>query len=91
MTKTDKYRLVNYFDTYYIEGEGWEVNNLCYEDVLIELESRSDNEIIVKLIKAGFLLPTVKPEQFDIWNDYEMIEISIKDSGEPICRLELIR
>lgn len=91
MSKTDKYRLVNYFDTYYTEEEGWQVNNQCYEDILIELESGSDNEIIVKLIKCGFLLPTVKPKQFDIWNDYEMIEISVKESGEPICRLELIR
>lgn len=91
MTKTDKYRLVNYFDVYYTEEDGWEVNNLCYEDILIELESGSDSEIITKLIKAGFLLPTVKPEQFYVWNDYEMIEISVKESGEPICRLELIR
>ena len=87
----DKYRLVNYFDVWGNEEDGYEVNNLCYEEDIIELEVGDHDEIIRKLKDCGFLVPGTKEEQLDIWNDYEMIELYEAARNYPLCRLELIQ
>ena len=86
----DTYRVVNYFDVWYNDEEGYQVNNLCEEGTIELKDYTSTNEIIVKLQQIGFLNPSVTSRDIDVWNDYEFIELYVKETGEPIGRLELI-
>lgn len=87
----DKYNLINYFDVWGNQKDGYEVNNLCNEGT-IELEDyTSDKEIVEKLKEFGFFADHVRTNMINIWNDYEMIEIYERKTGKPICRLELVR
>jgi hypothetical protein len=71
-----KYRLVNYFDVWGNDKDGYEVNNLC-EEGFIEVDENAKNEDLVKALKEfGFLASHVRMNMLDIWNDYEFIEFS---------------
>jgi hypothetical protein len=86
-----KYELVNYFDVWGNEKNGYEVNNLCKEGQL-ELPENATNKDIIHAIKAfGFFKKHVRTNMLDISNDWEMIEIDQRRNGMPICRLEIIR
>jgi hypothetical protein len=88
----DTYKLVNYFDVWRDEEDGWQVNNLCHEEGEIVLNNyTSDNEIVVKLIDFGFLKTGTSPKDIVIWNEYEMIKLFDASNDLPLCRLELIR
>lgn len=85
------YKLVNYFDVWGNENDGWEVNNLCTEGKY-EVKSFTDEALLELLIKdANFLLPHITLEDviFD-QSSFEMIEFSRVDNGKPLGRLEKI-
>lgn len=91
MAKKEKFRLVNYFDVWGNEEDGWEVNNLCTEGTY-ESEGNTDEAYLHMLIhEANFLLDTVTLDDIEFSQDsFEMIEFSRKDNGKPLGRLELV-
>ena len=83
------YKLINYFDVWGNEEDGFEVNNCCAEfDDLIIAESAIDNDIIDYLYNIGFLnnndYTKFTVESFDA----DFIEIFASENMYPICRLE---
>ena len=88
-----EYKLIDYYDVWGNEDNGWEVNNLCdvtetYGTITIS-DDACDEEIIDFLIQINYLAPEVK-KNFEVSGDDMMIEISL-DNGYPLCRLEKIR
>ena len=83
------YSLINYFDVWGNEEDGFEVNNCCveFDDLCITPEA-SDNDIIDYLYNLGFLnnndYTKFTVESFDA----DFIEIFASDDMYPICRLE---
>jgi hypothetical protein len=86
-----KVKLINYFDVWGNEEEGFEVNNLC-EECQFTLPNEFTNEELLESLKdVGFILPEVKMEQirFDDMFDYGK-EFYQADNGYPIGRIEYI-
>lgn len=87
------YRLINYFDVWGNEKDGFEVNNLCVEKESIDIkDDASDKEILQVLVDEGFLVTSDRRKVCLV--DYgmgDMIEICAKKSMYPLGRLELIQ
>lgn len=85
-----KLRLVNYFDVWGNQKEGYEVNNLCTEwddGHAVDLEDRT----LLNLLKSsGFLKNTVRINQVDFADYYPFIEIYQRRDGRPLGRLEVL-
>jgi hypothetical protein len=87
-----KYTLINYFDVWGNEGDGFEVNNLCKEGEIELTESPDDQEILTALIDFGFIREDVTLEQIDIAAyDLDFIEFFQASNQYPIGRLEVVR
>ena len=84
------FTLVNYFDVWGNEDDGWEVNNLCNERENLRLSNNATQADVLALLKGvGFIQESVTLEEitFSIW-DRDMIELEQASDGRPICRLE---
>ena len=53
-----RYELVNYFDVWGNEEEGYEVNDSCIEDNLEIADDMSDSDIVDLLCELGYLTTT---------------------------------
>ena len=86
-----KYNLINYFDVWGNEEEGYEVNNLCIEerDIVIT-DDATDKDILEFLVTVGFL--NTSDENKVYLQDYGdgMIEIYQKEHNYPLGRLEAV-
>lgn len=85
-----KYVVIDYFDVWFNDEEGYFVNDLARTNIEIEIADDDTHEnIISKLISAGYLaeesINCIEIEWYD-----EMCELFDKDTYEPICRLEKI-
>ena len=87
---TRKYRLVNYFDVWGNEKDGYEVNNLCTEadDLWIDDDSTT-KEIANFLVSIGFL-NTNDMRRLYFEDDGTYIEIYQRKGMYPLGRLEEI-
>lgn len=87
---TRKYRLVNYFDVWGNEKDGYEVNNLCTEadDLWIDDDSTL-KEIAKFLVQIGFLV-TSDMRKLYFEDDGTYIEIYQRKGMYPLGRLEEI-
>lgn len=85
------YTLIDYFDVWGNAEEGWEVNNLQSITQIEVSEDATDLEIIKKLIDIDYLQDSAR-ELVEISNqgDEHFLEFFEKESGRPLCRLELI-
>ena len=85
----NKYQLVNYFDVLGNESEGWEVNNLCKEDIFIEVnDTDTDKDIIQKIIDEGFFIPAAI-DKINVMNyGPDFYELEDKTNDYPYGRLE---
>lgn len=89
--KVNHYKLIDYFDVWGNEEDGWEVNDLTTaEDDIVIAEDSTDEEIIDLLIRIGYLTPEVKELAYLESYDNEMIEIVARENDYPIGRLEMI-
>jgi hypothetical protein len=86
------YQLVDYFDVWGNEEDGYEVNNLSRLDIYIYITDEATKEDIIKeLIVCDYLKPNASLENIEVeWNDEFFIELFQKDNMYPICRLELV-
>jgi len=86
-----KYRLVNYFDVWGNEKDGYEVNNSSIEfDDLIILDNAKEKEILNYLVSIGFLT-TSDRRKVRIVDNGDFLEIEAVKNNYPIGRLELIQ
>ena len=83
------YDLINYFDVWGNEEDGWDVNDVSIDETDIYIDDdASDEEIVDYLIdKVGFLSPSARGK-VEVWSDGGMIEFSVAETGEPLGRLE---
>lgn len=83
--------LIDYFDVWGNEEDGFEVNNLArYDERPVGINDPEDEvDILISLVSYGYLKPeAVKLLEVDFsMNDF-CLEINIRETGEPVCRLE---
>lgn len=86
------YRLIDYFDVWHNEEEGYFVNDQCIVEEGIVIAEDATNEDIFNYLKntIGYLGPETKFENFNFDGDDFFIELSTELNGEwyPICRLQ---
>lgn len=85
----EKYRLVNYFDVWGNEEDGWEVNNLCNEGE-IEVDDTSSKGLLEAVKDFGFFNENATMDTVEVYNDYDFVEFFEKSNNKPLARLELI-
>lgn len=86
----NKYRLINYFDVWGNEKDGYEVNNLCVEaDDLWISDDSTEKEILKFLVQIGFLNTSDRRKVY-LMDDGEMIEIYQRKYNYPLGRLEKV-
>ena len=79
-----KYQLINYFDVWGNEEEGYEVNNQCIEfDDWYIADDATDKEILEFLVKSGYL-KTSDMRQVKIASDGEMMEVYAAKGNFPL-------
>ncbi len=86
MAKT--WTLVNYFDNWYNDEEGWTVNNLCIEHDDIQISEDASNQDIIDFLYNIEFFNTNDISKFNVVDWGDMIEISNAETGEPLCRLQ---
>ena len=83
--------LVDYIDVWTNGEGGFDVNNLTrYDEKPVEVNDPDDDmDILISLVEYGYLKPeAVKLLEVDFsMNDF-CIEINMKKTYEPVCRLE---
>ena len=86
------YDLINYFDVWGNEEDGWDVNDLSRDETDIWIDDDTTDEELVDFLidEVGFLSPSARGK-VEVWNDGDMIEFSVAETGEPLCRLERTR
>ena len=82
-----KWTLINYFDVWGNEVDGWEVNNACskFDDLEIA-DDATEQDIIDYLCNIEFF-KTNDLEKFDVEYCGDFIEISEKETQMPLCSL----
>lgn len=84
------YRLVNYFDVWGNEKDGYEVNNLCVEFNDLQItDDATDKDILNYLRDIGFL-NTSDRRRVRLVDFGEMIEIEQVKGFYPLGRLERV-
>ena len=83
------YSLINYFDVWGNEKDGWEVNNLCTEETgIIITNDATDKEILNFLVRIGFLTTSdMRKVRIDTSN-FDMMEIYAVKGMKPLGRLQ---
>ena len=85
------YRLVDYYDVWGNEEDGWEVNDVIRTDIVIELDDKNTGEdVIDELIYAEYLYSAAKDKIRVDWFEPEFIELFNNDNDYPLGRLEAI-
>lgn len=85
----DKWTLINYFDVWGNEEDGWEVNDACseFDDLNID-DDATDQDIIDYLYNIEFF-KTNDIEKFRIEGIGDgWIEIYQAEDDKPLCRLQ---
>ena len=84
-----RYKLIDYYDVWDNEKEGYEVNNLCTCATGIEItDDATDADIINYLKSINFLSEKATTETIELSGDDFFIELTEKETGYPLGRLE---
>ena len=83
--------LINYFDVWGNQEDGYEVNNLCKEGTVELNEDFTNADLLLELQDVGFLNEhaTVEKVEFEDLGDFG-VEFFVKETGCPIGRIEFI-
>lgn len=83
-----KYTLVNYFDVWGNEKEGYEINNLCNEVEGITItDDATEKDILKYLVQIGFLTTSDRRKVRIDTTDWDMMEIYAVKGNYPIGSL----
>lgn len=82
-----EYILINYFDVWYNQEEGWWVNDQCQEgDPITITDDATDEDIINYLYNIKFF-NTNDMSKFRVDQSSETIEIYDAEDDRPLCGL----
>ena len=89
MAKAKLWTLINYFDVWGNEVDGWEVNDSRIErnDIAID-DSMTNKDILDKLVEVGFLT-TSDMRRLAVEDMGELITVFERKGMKPICALSL--
>lgn len=83
-----KYTLVNYFDVWGNEKEGYEINNLCNEVEGITItDDATEKDVLKYLVQIGFLTTSDRRKVRIDTTDWDMMEIYAVKGNYPIGSL----
>ena len=86
-----KFQVVDYYDVWGNETDGWDVNGVSREDCDIDLVfDNTDDEIIEKLVEVRYLSVDAVDHVNVDWLDDTMIELTVMENGFPLGRLEKV-
>ena len=86
-----KFQVVDYYDVWGNETDEWDVNGVSREDCYIDLVfDNTDDEIIEKLVEVRYLSVDAVDHVNVDWLDDTMIELTVKENGFPLGRLEKV-
>lgn len=86
------YDLIDYFDVWGNEEDGWDVNNLAKVESDIWLDDDlSDDEIVNYLIDQVWFFSPKARGNIEVIGDGDFIEFFNAETGEPLGRLERTR
>lgn len=92
-----KYCLINYFDVWGNETDGWEVNDQCYVgddlmgDTFYITDDATNKEILNYLVEIGFLTTSdMRKLAVDQYTYAGRIEIYERKGMKPLCAFEEI-
>lgn len=90
MSNVKEYTLIDYFDVWYNDEEGWWVNDSCplYDDINIT-DDATDKEIInyIKGLELVTRLPSSDMRKFEIVNWGDTMEICERKGHKPLYGL----
>lgn len=91
-TTLNKWRLIDYFDVWGNAEDGYVVNNQSIEfEDLIATDDATDQDIFNYLKDViGYFGPEAKFEDMYFDDGGDWIEVSAKENGFPLCRLERV-
>lgn len=83
------YDLINYFDVWGNEEDGWEVNDASRDETDLYIDDDLTAEELVDYLidQVGFLSPAARGK-VEVWDAGDNIEFSDAETGEPLCGLE---
>ena len=84
-----RFSLVNYFDVWGNEEDGWEVNNQCVEFDDLWISETCSIQDILDYLKTNGWLTTSNQDEIEVDDMGEVIEIMRKDDGCPLYSLRL--
>ena len=85
------YKLIDYFDVWGNETDGYEVNDKIDTNIMLEIPyDVTDEELISKLVNVGFLGNNATVENVRIeWSDEIFCELFEMETDLPLCCLVL--
>ena len=85
------YKLIDYFDVWGNETDGYEVNDKIDTNIVLEIPyDVTDEELISKLVNVGFLGNNATVENVRIeWSDETFCELFEMKTDLPLCCLVL--
>lgn len=93
VSKCRHYVLIDYFDTWYNDCDGWFVNNqsVIMDDIIIT-DDTNEKDIIEYLKNNNLLVSNCTIDDFEILMDIDFIEVLEKKTGKPLyCFHEIIK
>lgn len=84
-----KYKLIDYYDVLGNKEDGYEVNDVYTRITGVEITDNTTDEDIINYLKSiNFLIESATTETIEIDGDDFCIELTEKETGYPLGRLE---
>jgi len=81
------YTLINYFDVWGNEKDGWEVNNQCVEFSDLKISDDATPKEICEYLKSINMLATSDMRKLEVTDWGDLIEINERKTGKPLFGL----
>lgn len=89
MANVNTYTLINYFDVWGNEKDGWEVNNQCVEFDDLNLVDDITPKEICEYLKSINMLATSDMRRLEVVDMGDLIEINERKGHKPLFALML--
>lgn len=85
-----KYQLIDYFDVWGNEEDGYEVNNSTIEFQVILPYDATVEDVIMALICKNYFTPLATKWTVEALDDGDIIELFDVENKMPLCRLDYL-